>query len=386
MIDIKNKENCSGCHGCYSACPRGCIEMVADDEGFLYPSVNEKECIKCGLCIKACPIIAPHKSTKNEEDIKAYGAYNRDEATIKSSSSGGAFTLIAEWIINNGGVVFGASFNDDFSVSHKGATTKEELNRFRGSKYVQSTIGNTYKEAKELLGNGRLVLFTGTPCQIGGLYSYLGKGYDNLITQDIVCHGVPAPMVWQGYRKYQENKEGSKIKAVSFRNKDSGWKSYSVAFEFENGNKYRQKSGSDLFIKSFLADLCLRPSCYNCSFKGKVRESDITLADFWGVERVMPEMYNDKGVSLVLVSSKKGEGLFDDIKGSTVFKAVSIDEALKYNSASVHSAKKPKDRDLFMKMINEQGFLMATRRYLKNDTFLTKVKRKIKSIIRKIKK
>ncbi|MBO5439481.1 MAG: Coenzyme F420 hydrogenase/dehydrogenase, beta subunit C-terminal domain [Clostridia bacterium] len=385
MIYIENKEKCSGCHACVDICPKSCISMVSDNEGFLYPKVDESTCIKCGLCVKACPIITPKERTKSIDGIKAYGAYSNTKEIRRYSSSGGLFTEIATYIINNGGVVFGAAFNEDFSVSHKMVDTIEGLSVFRGSKYVQSTIGNTYKEAKELLTEGKLVLFTGTPCQIGGLYSYLGKDYENLITQDIICHGVPSPMVWQKYKEYQENKNNSTINAVQFRNKDSGWKSYSVVLGFDNDKEYRQKSGNDLYIKSFLTDLCLRPSCYNCSFKGKVRESDITLADFWGIENVIPEMDNDKGISLMLVNSLRGQALFEKIKDNVTYKETDLDEALKYNSAAVESVTKPKNREKFIRTVNNQGFEKASKKYLGVGT-ISYIKRILRKILRKIKR
>lgn len=384
MINIVNKENCSGCHACYNACPKHCISMIADNEGFLYPQVNEEGCIKCGICVKTCPIITPQRKAKSEADIKAYGAYNKNEKIRKCSSSGGIFTLIAEWVINNGGVVFGAAFNDDFSVAHRAVSNVEGLAQLRGSKYVQSTIGDTYKQAEELLKTGKMVLFTGTPCQIGGLYSYLKRDYDNLITQDIVCHGVPSRKIWEGYRAYHETKEKSKIQKVSFRNKERSWKSYQMAIDFQNGKKYRQISSGDSYLKSFVSNLCLRPSCYACAFKDKVRESDITLADFWGIQNVMPEMDDDKGTSLVLINSEKGQIVFDSIKESIVSREADINEALKYNSSAIQSVKMPDERNDFIKKVDEQGFDVAAKCYIKKDSISLRLKRKIKSIMRKL--
>ena len=383
MINIKQKEKCSGCHACESVCPKKSISMVNDSDGFLYPQIDSGLCIKCGVCVKSCPILSPKENIKIKEDMCAYGAYSNTKEIRRNSSSGGIFTEIATHVIKSGGVVFGAAFNDDFSVSHKMADSIEKLSMFRGSKYVQSTIGNTYNEAKSLLKEGKLVLFTGTPCQIGGLYSYLNKDYDNLITQDIICHGVPSPMVWQKYKEYQENKNGSKMQSVQFRNKDSGWKKFSMKLEYINGEKNFNDLGKDLFLKSFLSNLCLRPSCYDCSFKTDVRQSDITLADFWGIANVMPDMDNDKGISLVIVNSQKGKNLFKNIQDNITFQETNLDEAIKYNSAAVKSVNKPKGRESFIKHVEKNGFYKASKKHLGVGT-VNRIKRMIKRIFKKI--
>ena len=383
MINISDKSKCSGCHSCASICPKNCIEMVVDNEDLLYPQIDTSKCVNCGLCEKSCPIITRKEINKTENDISAFAAYTKNEEIRLNSSSGGLFTEIATYVINNGGAVFGAAFNEDFSVSHQSATTVEELAKFRGSKYVQSTIGNTYNEVKSILKEGKLVLFTGTPCQIGGLYSYLNKDYDNLITQDIICHGAPSPMVWKKYKEYQENKNGSKLQSVQFRNKDTGWKTYSVVFSFENGSKCMQKSENDMYIRSFISNLCLRPSCYDCSFKTAIRQSDITLADFWGIENVIPEMDNDKGNSLLLINSQKGKALFEKIKDNITYKEADLNEALKYNSAATQSVQKPQNRDLFISTIKKEGFEKIQDKFFKK-TMLTKIKIKIKNFIKRI--
>lgn len=282
MIEIIQKEKCSGCHGCVNACPKHCITMHPDTEGFWYPQINKEQCIACGLCEKVCPIIR-----KNESDdhftTKAMAAINQDEEIRLKSSSGGVFTLIAEEIIKQGGAVFGAAFSEDFkSVHHICVDTVEGLDKLRGSKYVQSRIGDTYKQAKAFLEEGKKVLFTGTPCQISGLYAYLAKPYENLYTQDLICHGTPSPMVWKKYVEYREQKAASKTQRMFFRHKQYGWKTYAVLFEFANNTAYGKTLHEDAFMKVFLSNICLRPSCYACSFKTLHRESDLTLADFWG--------------------------------------------------------------------------------------------------------
>ncbi len=379
MEKITDKKKCSGCHACYSICPKQCITMCEDEEGFLYPNIDKVHCIDCGACRKVCPVVQEHHANPVG---KAYACINNDENIRIKSSSGGVFTLLAKSVIEQGGVVFGAVFDDNFSVCHIGVENQDDLEKMRGSKYVQSRISEVYKQVKEFLEKKRMVLFSGTPCQIGGLKAYLGKEYDNLIMQDIICHGVPSPMVWQKYVNYRETKAESHIRRTFFRDKKNGWKTYSVRFEFSNRTEYEQIFSKDLFMQAFLSDLCLRPSCYNCHFKSKERESDITLADFWGVEKQCSEMFDDKGTSLVLVNSEKGGKLFEKIVSQMHYKEVDLDTALSHNSAAYKSAKLPKQRKKFMKKISEDNFEelieICTRISLVNAC-----KRKIKMFLKK---
>ena len=221
ILEIINKINCTGCHACFSVCPQRCISMNMDEEGFVYPKVNLNNCIQCRSCIDVCPIVnRPILSNKPT----AYACINKDDVIRLESSSGGVFTLVAEQIVENDGVVFGVGFDENFNVIHHYVENKEGLGRFRGSKYVQSKIGDTFKQAKDLLEQGRKVLFTGTPCQISGLNSYLGKDYDNLFCMDNICHGVPSPKVWENYVSFREDKACSQTKKIAFRCKDEGWK------------------------------------------------------------------------------------------------------------------------------------------------------------------
>ena len=354
--------SCSGCSACASACPKNCIEMMSDKEGFLYPHVNKEQCINCGICDSVCPII--HKMNTNKS-CTAIAAMNLNEKIRIESSSGGIFTLIAEAIIDEGGIVFGAAFADDFkSVHHICVEKKCDLAKLRGSKYVQSTINNTYTQVKEYLDSGRTVLFTGTPCQIGGLYSFLRKTYDNLYTQDIICHGVPSPMVWKKYVEEREDKATSKTQQLSFRHKKYGWKKFSIIFEFSNCKKYLKSLHEDSFMKAFLSNICLRPSCYSCSFKSLNRQADITLADFWGVQFVLPEMDDDKGTSLVIINSTKGARLFSSISSKIIYKVVDIETVIKYNSAAVKSCILNNRRDDFFRVIQNSDFKTAEKKFL----------------------
>ena len=364
MIEIQDKTKCSGCHSCQSICPKQCIKMIEDEEGFLYPSVVEENCIRCGLCENICSILYPLGNDKEESDICAYAAYTKDDEIRKNSSSGGMFTEIARWVIGRQGVVFGAAFDGAFQVRHMYAETEEALAKFRGSKYVQSIIGDSYMQAKRFLDEGRWVLFTGTPCQIGGLLKYLPKSYEKLLTQDIICHGVPSPLVWRKYREYREEQSGGGIEHINFRNKAKGWNPYYVEMNFSDGKEYLQISGKDLYMRTFLSDLCLRPSCYDCRFKQKVRSSDFTLADFWGIDNVQPEMNDNKGTSLFFVNSDKGQKVFANISERLVFKQVDTDSAIQYNPSMLTSVKKPAKRDAFMAKMRTQPIDKAMKQTL----------------------
>ena len=355
MIIVEEKSRCSGCHACANACPKNCIQMISDEEGFWYPQVDKEKCIDCGLCEKVCPII--HKwQPDDSRTTTAMAAINLNEEIRLKSSSGGIFTLIAEEIINQGGVVFGAAFADDFRlVHHICVENAANLEKLRGSKYVQSKIGDTYKQAKAFLDSGRKVLFTGTPCQIGGLYSYLRKPYVNLFTQDIICHAVPSPMVWEKYVDEREKKAASKTQRMFFRHKKYGWKTFAVLFEFSNNTAYVKNLREDSFMRAFLSNSCLRPSCYDCSFKSVKRQADITLADFWGVQYVLSDMDDNKGTSLVIVHSKKGLELLSAIKEHIQTKETNIENAIKYNPALISSVSVGSKRDAYMNVIKATG-------------------------------
>lgn len=352
---------CTGCGTCAQICSVHAIDMRASSEGFLYPFIEPDTCVGCNVCEKRCPVL--HPPTAHSTQIETYGCINKNEQIRNDSSSGGVFSACAEYIIDTGGVVFGARFDADFSVVHGYAQTREELAAFRGSKYVQSTLGNAYADCKRFLESGRCVLFTGTPCQIGGLKAYLNKEYEQLYLMDMICHGVPSPLLWKKYVVYRAEQANSPVRRIAFRRKDCGWKRFSVAFSFENAAEYRATLDKDSYMQLFLRDVCLRESCYACSFKTEHRVSDITVADFWGVESVCPEMFDDKGTSLVLVQSAKGKRLLEAIKSGLRIKEVSMTESVRFNSSYVKSVQRPRLRDTFFQDLEIKPLDFIFKRY-----------------------
>ena len=345
MIELKNKKDCCGCYACKNVCPRNAISMVEDEKEFKYPKINYNYCIKCGLCEKVCPII---NESKEDTDIPlAYAAFNIDEQTRMNSSSGGLFSLIAEYILNNNGIVFGAIFDENFLVKHIKVEKIPEISKMMGSKYIQSNIGETYKEARKYLNEGKLVLYTGTPCQIEGLKKYLMRDYDNLYTQDLICHGVPSKKVWKKYLDYRKNIDNDILENISFRNKENrGWNEYELLFKYKNSNKYINHI-EDIYMKIFLSDIALRDSCFDCKFKKKHRISDITLADFWGINNILPEMNDEKGTSLLIINSLKGKDILNNIKDKIKLEQVNFEEAIKQNPSMIKSPKENEKRESF---------------------------------------
>lgn len=308
----KNKSDCCGCGSCRNACPVNCITMESDAEGYWYPVIQEDRCVHCQCCHLACGWTeeAFHLTDCNLPD--SYAAWHQDQEIREQSTSGGAFSALATVIINKGGRVYGARFAEDFSVMHCGAETKEECRLFCGSKYVQSQLGNCYQEIKDRLAQEQYVLFTGTPCQVGALYAFLGRDDAKLVTAEIVCHGISSPRLWQDYLRYLQDKFHSKITHINFRDKSKGWGIYLLRMVFQNGAVYCKKAISDFFYRTFLTYYLVRPSCYQCRYKKTPREADLSLADFWGIEELQPSWDTNKGVSLILGNTAKGHKLLTE--------------------------------------------------------------------------
>jgi coenzyme F420-reducing hydrogenase beta subunit len=366
---LVSSEKCTGCFACINACPKQCISTVMDSEGFWQPTIDKSRCINCNKCEAACPMMnAPTKSAKQEPTV--YAAWSKDNDLLDKSSSGGMFGVFARYTIENKGVVFGAAYNDDLSVSHISAETSEELNKLHGSKYVQSFIGLTYQKAKEFLNQNRSVLFSGTPCQIAGLYQFLGKDYDNLCTCDIVCHGVPSPGVYEKYINYVQEKEGKKVVKFVMRSKRKGWNPiFTPQLAFSDGSERKLDDAyKDPYLNGFLFDLYLRKPCYTCKYAKTNRESDITLADFWGIGREIPFRHETKqGISLLIVNNEKGESLIEKCEGMFIFEERSLKEAVAGNSRLQSHTAANTLRENFYNDYSSISFEQLTNKYLKRD-------------------
>ena len=356
MIQITDKKNCSGCGACANICPKNCISMQRDEMGFAYPVVDADSCINCGRCEVVCPILNPAKENNPKAVI---GAKNRDEAVRSTSSSGGTFFELAKATISRGGIVYGCALDEKLVARHIGVETVEGLSALKGSKYVQSDVGTTYREAKKQLIEGREVLYSGTPCQIAGLKNYLGKEYDNLLLVDVLCHGVPSPGVFEDYLGYLADKFGSKPVSVNFRNKEKSWKRLYFEVKFENGKRYFTFCGYDRYMSMFLNNISLRPSCYDCRFTTVNRQGDITLGDFWGIGRKYPERDDDKGISLIIVNTEKGEKAYGEIAERMDAFDSDIDTAKAGQLILYASVKKHSRYDEFFRLYEEKGIKEA---------------------------
>ncbi|OOB79960.1 MAG: hypothetical protein BEN18_02205 [Epulopiscium sp. Nuni2H_MBin001] len=367
MIEIANAYECCGCNGCVQICPKSCITMVDDREGFWYPKVDKSKCIECQLCKKVCPIIQEkhhlkETNTEQKQTLAVYGGWHKNSEIRRLSSSGGVFTLLAEYILSQDGIVFGARTDKNLKVSHIGITNTKDLNKLRRSKYVQSDIGQTYTAVKNALIKGQLVLFVGAPCQTAGLQCFLNKDYSNLYTCDFICHGVPSPLVFSKYVNYLEKKNKDSIIGFSFRNKHKGWNQIGLQMgtvvKFRSGQfKEYMPAYRDYFMSGFLSDIYLRPACYKCMFKSKdKRHADITMADFWGVKKYYPELDDKNGTSLLLLNSTKAEELFKHVKDNFHYKECEFDKALERNPSLWKSAKEPKRRIQFYTDLEQYPF------------------------------
>ena len=323
LIDNR-KETCSGCTACKIVCPRDAISMCEDEEGFKYPKIDKKRCINCKLCEKVCPNV---KISSNNNIIKTYGVKIKDEYERQTSRSGGVFVALSDYVLENGGIIYGVKMDEKFNVFHDRATSKEERFEFKGSKYVQSDMNNVIRKTIDDLKDGKLVLFSGTSCQIAGLLSNVPENLkQNLFTCDLICHGVPSNRVFRDYLNYLELKENKKIKKFNFRDKKFGWNSHYETITFEDDSEI----SLDYFKKLFYNHIILRPSCHSCNYANTHRPADITIADFWGIDEVNPSFNDNKGVSLVIINSSKGLELFNKIKVKLHIIEVSINDCIKH--------------------------------------------------------
>ena len=382
MIEIKNKSNCCGCTACVSKCPKNAIEMKEDENGFKYPIVDKEKCINCGMCDKVCPYNNEYKNKAIFKESIAYGGWNKDEEEREKATSGGIFSSIAKYILENKGVVCGAIYDKDLKVVHTIVDNIEDLNKINGSKYTQSDMKDNFRKIKEYLDKNIMVLFSGTPCQVSGLNSYLGKEYDNLYTCDVVCHGVPSPKVFEKYKKDLETSNKSDIVKVNFRDKITGWQGYSFSAEFKNGKKYEINSKANPYMKAFIGDIDLRETCPTCKFAKLPRYTDFTLGDFWGVDNCYPELNREnKGTSLILVHTEKGKRLLES-REDIFLQQCDLEKAIKGNPSILQHKPANKNRDKFFNELDRLEINELVKKYIKQPSFLKRVFRKVKKSLK----
>lgn len=385
MLDITKKEDCCGCNACGDVCPYRAISFKTDEEGFWYPEIDGEKCVDCGLCEKICPII--HADTLKKNDLKesvCYAAEHKNLEVVFDSTSGGAFSALADVMYKNGGNVGGAVFNEDFSVRHYISNQKEDLTALRSSKYLQSNLSGFYNTVKGLLDHHEKVLVCGCPCQMAGLRAFLRKDYENLVIADFICRGINSPKVWRKYLDSFEERYGSPVVYAKAKSKEFGWRNLTQKVTLENGKSYYETKNKSLFTIGYLrTNVFCRPSCYDCKFKGFPRVADITLADYWGIEKTDRSMEKDLGISLVMINSKKGERYFEKVKGRINCFQTPFESILQGNHALVKSIDKPKiNRDTFFEDLGKMSFTTLSAKYFEDDRnylFRQKIKRHIKN-------
>ncbi len=382
MIRIEKKEDCCGCSACVEACPAHCIRFEEDEEGYRYAKADPDRCTECGLCEKICPVL--NRRPSRRENTHVYALRNRDEEVRRASSSGGVFSLLAEKTIAAGGTVFGARFDAQFDIVHDGADTLEEIVRFRGSKYVQSDMGDCYPRVRKLLKEGKPVLFSGTGCQIAGLKGFLRREDPNLTCVEVACHGVPSPAVWHRFlaeqRTEAENAVGvpARLEHFSFRDKSNGWKRYRVSARYsgpQGETILSEPFFRNAFMRGFLRNLFIRPCCHACPVKNFTSGADLLLADYWGVDRCHPEMDDDRGTSLAITLTPRGEEILHAVEDEFVAQPSTLDCALAMNQAIVCPERRPAARDRFFRMIRQESVSTTVAR-LTRTPFLKRLRKK----------
>lgn len=385
MQEIIERKKCTGCTACYSACPKNAISMVTDEEGFKHPVIDQEKCINCGLCKKICPVL---NTLKNESINKCYAAYNLDKQSLKTSSSGGIFELIANSILEENGIVIGAAFDENNKLKHIAVEKKEELQKLKGSKYVQSDLNDIFSYVKENIKDKK-VLFVGTPCQVAGIKAIIKN--DNLICIDVVCHGVPSPKLFQKYINELETKNNDIVVNYNFREKKYGWRTYRNVITFSK-KKIGQFQYFNNYMKLFLKDVAIRESCYQCNFKLGNKYSDITLGDFWYIENTKVKLYHKNGVSAVIINTQNGLDIFEKIKNNIKYEECNIKDIVQGNEFLKHPISRPKERDTFFNDLESKSFDELINKYYKIKNiriaywqFKNYIKRHIKLALKKIK-
>ena len=380
MKEIIEKSKCCGCNACGDVCPKGAITFQNDKEGFWYPVIDQTLCVDCGLCQKICPVLTKADNVIRYDEPLVYAAYTKDEAIRIDSTSGGIHSMLALAMYEQNAYIGGAIYNKDHTVRHIVSPDRQLLPAIRSSKYLQSSMEGVYKEVRELLKAGEKVFFCGTPCQVQGLYKFLRKEYDNLTTCDFICRGVNSPKVFLSYMDMLEKQYGSKATEIKFKNKKWGWHNFSLRVNFENGKEYCKDRWHDLFFIGYLqSGNFARPSCYQCTFKGFPQKADITLADFWGIEKIDPSMDQDRGTSLVMINSDKGKELFDAIKDKINWRQFTMRDAAAGNPAlnSSLTSTSP-DRDAFFDALDKMPFDKVAKMFFPLPKFTDSLEKKLK--------
>lgn len=401
IYDIRQ---CTGCGACSQICPKGAVTMEADEEGFLFPKIDQQRCNDCGICRRTCPVNIAFENIRSiavDEDgsakfvtgeasvvppldgKRAFACYSEDDDTREKSSSGGIFTELARRTLEDGGVVFGAAFDGEFNVKHRYIESIGDLDDLRRSKYVQSETGKAFREAEKHLKNGRKVLFCGTPCQIAGLKAFLGKEYADLTACDLACFGVPSPKVWRMYLDYMKDRHDSAISSISFRDKSGGWRVPRMNIIFSNGSRYLVKLNNEIYAMGYFKNLFTRKSCFDCRFKLHNSHADLTLADFWGVEKLGRQAVgdDDRGISLVIIHSEAGENALAALSDRAETVEYALEDAIRYNPRLTSSLPEPAARArFFADMKKGFDFDRLRRKYMDN----TSIKYRLKCIIKKM--
>lgn len=382
MIKLNSPYDCCGCTACESVCGHHAITMLEDKMGFLYPTTDVQKCIDCGLCNKACPIIRYDSIEDKTANPKVYALHNKNLKVWQTSSSGGVFATMVDYAIGRNGIVFGAAYDECFAVRHRKAETQAEALAFRGSKYVQSDMRGIYLEVRRNLRAGRFVLFSGTPCQVEGLKGFLMKPYDNLLTVDIMCHGVPSPKVFADYVKFIQTNSPFRLTCIYMKDKEFGWSYQNLRLYFGKHKSQFNTIVSNLWNKIFYSHLATRPSCHKCRFTNYLHSGDITIGDFWGIENSHPEFYDDKGISLLFANNKKGEQVWHAIKEK--FEYIESDTKRCVQPNLQHPAKEPEEKATFWKEYESIGFKKNIKRYY-NIRNIDLIFFYVKELIRQIK-
>lgn len=352
MIVIVDKKDCVGCGACANICPKQCITMKEDSEGFAYPNIDKNICINCCLCERVCPIINLPKYRKVQ---KVYACYNKDEQVRMNSSSGGCFSLLANYVLQKKGYVAGAAFDANLLVHHILINTAEDLPLLRGSKYLQSRMGDIYNIVQGALETGKPVLFSGTPCQCAGLKNFLSHEYENLFSVDVVCHGVPSPKVYRKKLNDVAEQIGENVVSVKFRDKGTGWKRCQLIFAGEKTLVKEIKQESP-YMQAFLRNMSVRPSCSVCHYNNEHSSADLTIADYWGVETKFQELNDDKGVTVVLVNTTKGDRLFEKVRENANVWESNFSHASQHNFAMKNVGALHTAREVFFARLSAEKF------------------------------